>query len=147
MKADHRLAHLVKDARRAMERALQARLLAHGVPFGHWTYLRILWEDDGLTQRELSARAGVMEPTTLGALRAMEERGYIERRRKPENRKNVYVHLTRRGRALERKLVPLAQEVNRVSVRGMARGDVAKLRTLLHAMVDNLQRDEEARAG
>ena len=146
MKADHRLAHLVKDARRAMERALQARLLAHGVPFGHWTYLRILWEDDGLTQRELSARAGVMEPTTLGALRAMEERGYIERRRKPENRKNVYVHLTRRGRALERKLVPLAEEVNRVSVRGMARGDVAKLRMLLHAMVDNLQRDEEARA-
>ena len=66
------MAHLLKDARRAMERALQARLVAHGVPFGHWSYLRILWESDGLTQRELSARAGVMEPTTFAALKAME---------------------------------------------------------------------------
>ena len=125
---DDRVAHLLKDARRAMERALQARLVAHGVPFGHWSYLRNLWESDGLTQRELSARAGVMEPTTFAALKAMEERGYIERRRRPDNRKNVYVHLTPRGRALERKLVPLAQDVNRVAVKGLSREEVAKLR-------------------
>jgi MarR family transcriptional regulator, organic hydroperoxide resistance regulator len=146
VKADHRLAHLVKDARRAMERALQSRLAQHGVAFGHWTYLRILWEADGLTQRELSARAGVMEPTTFGALRAMQERGYIERRQRPDNRKNVYVHLTRRGRALERKLVPLAEEVNRRSVRGMTSDEIAKLRMLLHAVVDNLEQDEMERA-
>jgi DNA-binding MarR family transcriptional regulator len=145
VKSGHRLAHAVKDARRAMERALQARLVEHDVPFGHWTYLRILWQSDGLTQRELSALAGVMEPTAFGALRAMEQRGYIERRRRPENRKNVYVHLTRRGRALERKLVPLAEEVNRVAVRGMSRDEVAKLDRLLHAMVENLAADEKAR--
>ena len=46
-----RLAHLVKDATRALVRALQMRLGEHGVSFGHWTFLRILWESDGLTQR------------------------------------------------------------------------------------------------
>ncbi|MFX8633184.1 hypothetical protein ABTM26_19550, partial [Acinetobacter baumannii] len=51
---DDRLAHLVKDATRALVRALQARLARHGVSFGHWSFLRILWERDGLTQRELS---------------------------------------------------------------------------------------------
>jgi DNA-binding MarR family transcriptional regulator len=89
-------------------RALQARLAAHGVSFGHWTFLRILWERDGLTQRELSDQAGVMEPTTGAAIRAMEKLGYVARRRNPRNRKNVYVHLTRKGRALKAKLVPLA---------------------------------------
>ena len=44
-----RLAHLVKDATRVLNRALQLRLAAHEVPFGHWTFLRILWEHDGLT--------------------------------------------------------------------------------------------------
>lgn len=140
--SDHRLAHLLKDARRAMERALQARLMEHGVAFGHWSYLRILWEDDGLTQRELSARAGVMEPTTFAALKAMEERGYIERRQRPDNRKNVYVHLTRKGRALEAKLVPLARDVNRVAVRGMPRAQVERLRAMLNAVVENLADDE-----
>jgi hypothetical protein len=43
-----RLAHLVKDAARALLRALQMRLTAHGVPLGHWTFLRILWEKDGI---------------------------------------------------------------------------------------------------
>src|SRR2546421_12744634 len=76
-----RLAHLVKDATRALVRALQVRLAAHKVSFGHWTFLRILWEGDGLTQRELSLEAGVMEPTTSSALKAMERLGYVRRKR------------------------------------------------------------------
>ncbi len=70
-----RLAHLVKDATRALLRALQMRLAAHSVSLGHWTFLRILWERDGLTQKELSEQAGVMEPTTFSALKAMERFG------------------------------------------------------------------------
>src|SRR5262245_29007878 len=66
-----RLAHLVKHAARALARALQMRLAEHGVSYGHWTFLRVLWETEGLTQRELSAQAGVMEPTTFAALKAM----------------------------------------------------------------------------
>jgi predicted dehydrogenase len=56
-----RLAHLVKDATRAFVRALQVRLAEHGVSFGHWTFLRILWERDGLTQKQLSDEAGVID--------------------------------------------------------------------------------------
>src|SRR5207237_9179937 len=119
--ADDRLAHLVKDATRALVRALQVRLAQHRVPFGQWTFVRILWERDGLTQSELSTEAGVMEPTTFTALKAMEKQGYIVRKQAPGNRKNVYVHLTAKGRALKAKLVPLAEEVNRVAVAGLAR--------------------------
>ena len=64
---DDRLAHLIRDVARAQMRALQQRLAPHGVSFGHWTFLRILWIKDGLTQRELSELAGVMEPTTFTA--------------------------------------------------------------------------------
>jgi DNA-binding MarR family transcriptional regulator len=84
--------------------------------------------------------AGVMEPTTFAALRAMEELGYIERRRMPENRKNVYVHLTAQGRALQKKLVPLAQDVNKVATRGVKPDDLATTRRVLLAMLDNLGR-------
>ncbi|HEX7465388.1 MAG TPA: MarR family transcriptional regulator [Usitatibacter sp.] len=138
-----RLAHLVKDATRALVRALQMRLVAHGVPFGHWAFLRILWERDGLTQRELSGRAGVMEPTTFSALKAMEGIGYVKRRRLPENRKNIYVFLTAKGRALKEKLVPLAEDVNRVAVAGLADEDISRTREVLLAIIDNLARDEE----
>src|SRR5438045_9034135 len=107
---DDRLAHLVKDATRALLRALQMRLSEHAVSLGHWTFLRILWERDGLTQRELSAQAGVMEPTTHAALNAMEKLGYIRRRQRLGNKKNVYVFLTPRGLELRERLVPLAEQ-------------------------------------
>ena len=136
-----RLAHVIRETTRALVRALTLRLAEHGVSFGHWTFLRILWQRDGLTQRELSEAAGVMEPTTFSAIKAMEELGYVVRRQLPDNRKNVYVHLTPQGRALKAKLVPLALEVNRLATRGMAPDEVAALRRGLDAMLRNLGED------
>ena len=137
-----RLAHLVKDATRGLLRALQMRLSRHGVSFGHWAFLRILWEADGLTQRALSAEAGLMEPTTSAALAAMERLGYVRRERMPGNRKNMHVFLTPKGKALRPKLVPLAEEVNEVAVRGASAADVAATRRTLLVMIENLARDE-----
>lgn len=137
-----RLAHLIRDASRAFHKALQLRLAQHGVPFGHWTFLRILWESDGLTQKELSERAGVMEPTTFTAMRAMESQGYIVRRQLPTNKKNMYVYLTGKGRALKETLVPLAEDTNTVSVHGLTAEDVKTTRRVLLVMIENLARDE-----
>ncbi len=146
-----RMAHLVKDATRALVRSLQTRLAVHGVSFGHWTFLRILWERDGLTQRELSREAGVMEPTTFAALKAMAASGYVVRRQLPGNRRKVHIFLTARGRILKRKLVPLAEDVNRVAVRGLGAADIAATRRTLLAVLANLAQDEmssmDGRAG
>ena len=121
---DDRLAHLIKDATRALLRALQMRLTEHSVSLGQWTFLRILWESDGITQRELSVLAGVMEPTTFSAVTAMEKLGYVTRKKMPNNKKMVYVFLTPKGRLLKRKLVPLAEEVNRIAVENINPKDI-----------------------
>ena len=138
---DDRLAHLVKDATRALVRALQLRLARHDVSFGHWAFLRILWERDGLTQRALSREAGVMEPTAHIALTAMERLGYVVRRKLPDNRRNIHVFLTARGRALKRTLVPLAEDVNRIAVERVGPTELAATRATLLAIIDNLARD------
>jgi DNA-binding MarR family transcriptional regulator len=121
-------------------RELQGRLAEHDVSFGHWTFLRILWEREGLTQRELSNEAGVMESSTVAAIRAMEKLGYVTRTQMSDNRKNVYVHLTAKGRALKAKLVPLAQAVNRDAVRDLEASDVETTKRVLIAVTQNLSR-------
>lgn len=141
---DDRMAHLVKDVNRAFLRSLQGRLGEHGVSLGHWVFLRVLWEHDGLTQRELSLEVGLMEPTTLVALRAMEARGYISRQRLEGNRKNVHVFLTESGRALKQSLVPLAEQVNALAATGLDTADLATTRRCLLVMLDNLAHDEHA---
>jgi DNA-binding MarR family transcriptional regulator len=141
-----RMAHLIRDTERAFRRALQIRLAVHSVPFGHWSFLRILWASDGLTQKELSARAGVMEPTTFTAMKAMEALGYITRKQLPTNKKNMYVYLTNEGRGLKEKLVPMAEDANHVSVRGVSTQEVKTARKVLLAMIENLARDELVRS-
>jgi MarR family transcriptional regulator, organic hydroperoxide resistance regulator len=137
-----RLAHLVKDATRALLRALQLRLTESGVLLGHWTFLRILWEKDGITQRELSEQAGVMEPTTFSALKTMESLGYVTRRKLAGNKKKVFVFLTPYGRGLKAKLVPLAREVNEIAIRNVNSSDVAAARRTLLAIIERLAEDE-----
>lgn len=137
-----RIGLLVKDAMRGFQRAMQMRLTEHSVSYGYWNFLRILWQEDGITQRALSEKAGVMEPTTFSALKAMEKLGYVTRRQMPDNRKNIYVFLTAEGRALKDKTVPLAIEVNELAVAGVSAEDIAATRRTLLAIIENLAADE-----
>ncbi len=137
-----RLAHLVKDLLRGLTRCLQIRLADHSVSYGYWAFLRVLWEHDGITQRELSEYAGVSEPTTYSALRAMETLGYIKRRKLPSNMRNICITLTPEGRALKDVLIPLAEELNAVAVRGIPQRNIAIFRKTMLEMMKNLEQDE-----
>ncbi len=138
---DDRFAHLVKDATRSLQRSLQMRLAQHSVPFGHWTFLRVLWERDGITQKQLSDEVGVMEPTTLMAVRAMEAKGWVERRQHAENRKNIHIYLTEAGHALKSVLVPLAETVNGLSLAGLRDDEIAVARKVLLNIITHLALD------
>ena len=79
--------YLVRDAHRAFQRLLEKRIADYAVTRGQWYFLRVLWSEDGLSQRELSARVGTMEPTTVVALRTMEKSGLIRRRRSRDDKR------------------------------------------------------------
>ena len=136
-----RAAHLLKLASKACARALQVRLASHGVSYAHWTLLRILWKEDGLTVTELARRANVAKPAAVTALSGMERQGYAVRRQRDGNLKSVYIHLTAAGRALERKLVPLAIEVNEIALRGLSDAQARSLRAALVRILRNLDNE------
>ena len=136
-----RMAHLVRIAGRFLAKSLQSRLAEHDVSFGHWTFLRILWVTEGLTQRELSEEADVMEPTTFTALKAMEANGLIERRRLNGNQRKMHIYLTDKGRKLKDMLTPLAEDINHIALAGVSTADKAATRRTLLAMIKNLVED------
>ena len=138
---------LIRFTHRAFADDLQAHLLEHRVNVGMWYFLRALWEKDGLTQRELSRLIGVTEPTALQQLRKMQADGLIERRPSQQDRRKIHIHLTRRGRALRRKLVPYAVEVNGAALEGLAPREIEQLRMTLQKVRNNLQRREANRDG
>lgn len=143
---DERLARLTRLAARGFNRALQIRLSGHGISFGQWIFLRILWTEDGQSQRELSRLAGVTEPTTHTALQRLDGLGLIKRRNLPGNNRRQHVFLTEQGKALRQQLEPMAVEVNDVAAEGLDEDTQRVLRNALLRMIENLERDETAAA-
>lgn len=135
------IGYLLRDTYRAFSKVLQTRISAHGVTIGQWYFLRVLWEEDGLTQRELSQRVGMMEPTTVTALNGMEKRGYVKRVRNATDRRKVNIFLTEKGRALRSRLLPHAADVNRIASKNVTMQDIERIRTVLNTMKENLDRE------
>lgn len=135
---DSTVGYIVRDVHRAFSRSLQARIATHGVSMGQWFFLRALWEEDGLTQRELSQRVGMMEPTTVTALNSMERRGLVERVRNIHDRRKVNIYLTPKGRGLRDVLLPCAAEVNNHAIRGVSKADLMMTMEVLRQMEINL---------
>src|SRR5215472_18915273 len=104
--------YMVRDAHRAFQRLLERRIAPYGVTRGQWYFLRVLWTADGLSQRELSARVGMMEPTTVIALRGMETTGLIRRVRSSDDRRKVKVFLTAKAKKLRNELLAMASGIN-----------------------------------
>jgi DNA-binding MarR family transcriptional regulator len=134
--------YLVRDAHRAFQRLLERRIAAYGVSRGQWYFLRVLWTTDGLSQRELSARVGMMEPTTVIALRGMETTGLIRRVRSSDDRRKVKVFLTAKAKKLRDELLAVARGINDESEKGVAVRDLAAFRRVILRMTANLDRVE-----
>lgn len=137
--SEYGFSQLLRDVHRSFTRAIQARIASHGVTMGQWLFLRVLWQEDGITQRELSQRVGMMEPTTVTALNGMERRELVQRVRNPHDRRKVNIFLTPKGRSLRDVLQPCATEINQFALRGVADDDLARTMELLRRVMDNLR--------
>jgi DNA-binding MarR family transcriptional regulator len=132
---------LTRIAFRAFSRALEVRTAPYGVSSGQWRFLRVLWREDGITQRELSRRVGMREPTTVIALKSLERSGFVTREKSVDDRRKVHVFLTPQAKALHPVLMPAVSEVNRVALNGLSRDEVAVLRKALALVGKNLTAD------
>ena len=131
---------LVRDANRAFQRLLERRIAPYGVARGQWYFLRVLWSEDGLSQRELSARVGTMEPTTVIALRSMEKSGLIRRVRSRDDKRRSQVWLTPKAQRLRDELLALARSITDAAEHGISRADLALFRRVIRQMTVNLDR-------
>ena len=137
--------HQVRWAHRALQRELEERLRPYGITTGMWHFLRALWEEDGLSQRELSDRVGTTEPTTVSALHAMEKRGLAVRVPNAIDRRKSNIFLTRPAKDLHDLLLREARAVNRTATAGIEAAEIRSLKSTLEKIRKNLLAANSAR--
>ena len=125
------MGYLVRRTYRNMTRGLEVRLQQHGVTLSMWFFLRLLWEGDGKTQKELTEELGLRQPTTVSAMDTLEKRSLVRRAPNPNDRRSTLIFLTDAGRSIKAKLLPYADEANTLALKDLSAAEIGTLRKLL----------------
>ena len=133
-----RLALELRLTATAVDGAMQRRLDRHGIRYAHWVYLRVLYHRDGISQRALSAQVNRVGPNTVLVLNALSEMGLVRREQDAADGRAARVFLTATGRALTRKLMPLARKVQDQALRGLPKQTLEQVKAALHRIRANL---------
>src|ERR1700678_4506881 len=137
---DDSLGYLVRKTHHAIVALLEERLAGHGISPSTWAFLRRLWDEDGLTQKELADALGLTPSTAVSAVDNLERRGFVERRLNGSDRRKRHIYLTAEARKLVGELRPLANQVNDIAVSGLSDAEARKLMQLLHKVSTSLLR-------
>jgi DNA-binding MarR family transcriptional regulator len=133
------VAFLLRNSYRVFARALQERIQSEGIPIGSWPFLRHLWQQDGITQRELTEAVGLMKPNTNAALKHLAKRGWVKQTRDVDDKRKIRIHLTPKGRELFYRAFPLAVQAREQALADFSEDEVAILRSLLKRITKNLE--------
>ncbi len=134
----HSMGYLTRVNFREYSKLLEQLTLPHGVSAGQWRLLRVLWETDNITQRELSDLAGLREASTVQTVRSLVNAGLAKRTRSAVDKRKLYVTLTPKARRLRAKLMPAVVEVNEIALAGIDPEEVAIARKVLSQAYANL---------
>ena len=135
---EHSIAFLTREITRNYTRNLQNAIAPYGILIGQYHFLRVLWEKDEITQRELAVTVGMKESTTFTALAGMEKQGLLTRKRDSDDRRKMTVKLTDKGRGLKPKLIPIAKAVNDRPLTALTPEQVSDLKAMLEILRNNL---------
>jgi DNA-binding MarR family transcriptional regulator len=138
------IAYLLRNSYRVFARALQDRIQAERIPIGSWPFLRHLWQQDGITQKELTKAVGLLQPNTNAALKQLVRRGWVTQRHDSEDKRKIRIHLTPKGRQLFYRAFPLALQAREQALVGFSEEELDMLRSFLKRITKNL--DTESRS-
>lgn len=110
-------------------------LKKHGLTIALWPTLMCLWEEEGVTQRDIAEKSKVENSTTTRTLDKLEKLELVERRADPNSRRSFRIYLTEKGKALEEVLIPIPVKLNKELMEALGTDEQQQMIGLLKKMV------------
>lgn len=96
--------------------------------------LAFLWQQDGLTQVELSEKGQIDRSTVGGLIDRLERNCLLERRQHPQDRRAYKIYLTEQGKAMESTLSGCAERALKRLTSGLNENELSELRRMLEIL-------------
>ena len=138
---DEPIGLFVTRSAKALSRAFDAALDAHGSNLASWVVLASLAGGLRSSQRTIAADLGIEGATLTHHLNRMERAGLVSRERDEHDRRTQLVELTPAGREQFSALLDTVLAFDRQLRRGFSTEELATLRALLQRLADNADRE------
>ncbi|MCL6706357.1 MarR family transcriptional regulator [Pseudomonas sp. R2.Fl] len=136
---DQQVCFAIYSAAHAFNRTYKPLLEPLGLTYPQYLVMLALWEEDGLTVKTLGEKLGLDSGTLSPLLKRLEQAGRIEKRRDPEDERQVLIRLTAEGRALQPETARIMSAIGMAA--GCPTSELAELRDRLNALRESLEKD------
>ena len=102
----------------------------------HAGILRAIASEPGRSQQALSGQLGLLPSRVVAYVDELEDRGYVERRRNPDDRRLHALHLTASGKKIMSKIGELGRQHETLMTSGLDKSQCDTLRQLLSIVAE-----------
>ncbi len=136
LKLDNQLCFPLYAASRLIVQSYEHVLTQFRLTYPQYLVLLVLWENEGLSVKEIGAKLWLDSGTLTPVLKKLESLELVERRRSKEDDRFVHNFLTNKGRKLKPKVADMSFDLFCRS--GLQPEEVEALRTTLRAVSKKL---------
>ena len=104
----------ITQIKQLQDRIFERLLLENGIEIsgGQGRILFILWKSDHLTISEISEKTSLAKNTVSVVINGMVQKGIVERKINPKNRRQTIISLTEYAKSLQTKYEVVSQQMN-----------------------------------
>jgi len=105
--------------------------------------LHVLWENDGISNRELSKKSGLAMSSLTTMLERMEEKKLLERRVDENDKRKILIFLTDYAKSLKSEYDEISDKMTEISFEGISDEERLAFETTLEKVLYNFERAEQ----
>ena len=129
---------LIRSTRRLLMSRIEDRIAQDGIPLRLWFPLRVLYKNEGITQREFGQILGYGDAHAGVIVQIMHRHNLVRRRPGQIDRRRNDLYLTPAGKRMVRRTLGHMRAINNRIVAGFKENEKRTLRTLLLRAHKNL---------
>jgi len=105
--------------------------------------LHVLWENDGISNQELSKRSGLAMSSLTTMLERMEEKNLLTRKGCPKDRRKCLLFLTEHANSLKKEYDEISDKMTKLSFEGISEDERLAFEKTLENVLHNLEKAEQ----
>ena len=105
--------------------------------------LHVLWENDGISNRELSKKSGLAMSSLTTMLERMEEKKLLERRVDENDKRKILIFLTDYAKSLKSKYDEISDKMTEISFEGISDEERLAFEATLEKVLYNFEKAEQ----